>query len=158
LFTLYLSSASTSGGTDWLSAKGMQRIDLATVAEMMNLNIHEERAHESIPGLTVGGLGGPLYELVKLVTSAMNSTGEVLVQGGYPDLGAFVLEGLQEGARSGDKDEDGALGVLVERLVRAFPALQDMALVEGQRERCTTSGTRRIADWCLQLCIASKRL
>jgi hypothetical protein len=139
LFSLYLSSAPETGGTDWLSARGMQAIDIATVAEMMNVKIHEERPHETIPGLTVGALGGPVYELVKLLTGAMNSTGEVLVQGGYPDLGAFVAEALREGERTGQKNADGALGVVVERLVRAFPALRDMSLVNGQRKRCPFS-------------------
>jgi len=58
--------------------------------------LHVEKPHESIPGLTVGELGGPLYDLVKLITKIMNETGTVLQQGGYRDLGSFVLEALQQ--------------------------------------------------------------
>jgi len=42
-----------------------------------------------------------LFELVKLVASILNETGEILVKQGYPDLGSFVLEALKEGERVG---------------------------------------------------------
>jgi hypothetical protein len=93
--SIYLSST-TEG--DYLSAKGMVLLDHQKVADFMGvLNaLHVEKAHESIPGLTVGELGGPVYDLVQLVTKIMNETGRILQEGGYPDLGSFVLEALQQ--------------------------------------------------------------
>lgn len=82
-----------------LSAKGMQGIGDAKVAELMRVNVHVERPHETIPGVTVGELGGPLYELVRLIRGVLNETGQVLVKSGYPDLGTFVAEALKEGEK-----------------------------------------------------------
>ena len=112
VFRLYLSSdpepeagsgSSGGGGSGLMSAQGMRRISSAAVADLMQLtsHVHVERPHPTIPALTIGELGGPLYELVQLVTKVLNETGEFLVKGGYPDLGAYVLEALKEGERVG---------------------------------------------------------
>lgn len=92
--------SSVGGEADYLTAQGMQSIDEAKIAEFMGVNIHVETPHESIPGVTVGRLGGPLYELVKLVRKTLNETGDVLVNSGYRDLGGFVLEALKEGEKA----------------------------------------------------------
>ena len=84
--------------------------------------MHVERPHESIQGLTIGELGGPLYELVRLITATLNETGERLLQMGYPNLGSFVAEALKESAKA-DSDSDGnaMLEVVLERVrFRAF--------------------------------------
>jgi hypothetical protein len=113
VLSLYLSSdaaapgvatgGSGGGGGSLMSAAGMRAVSSAAVADLMQLtnHVHVERPHPTIPALTVGQLGGPLYELVRLVTRVLNETGEFLVMGGYPDLGAYVLEALKEGERVG---------------------------------------------------------
>lgn len=104
VFSLYLSSdASAEAGGGLMSAQGMHGVSSAAVADLMQLtnHMHVERPHPTIPALTVGQLGGPLYELVGLVTRVLNETGEFLVKGGYPDLGTYVLEALKEGERVG---------------------------------------------------------
>jgi len=105
IFSLYLSSDASEADGGLMSAKGMRRISSAAVADLMQLtnHVHVERPHPTIPALTVGQLGGPLYELVGLVTKVLNETGEFLVKGGYPDLGTYVLEALKEGERVGDE-------------------------------------------------------
>ncbi len=100
VLSLYLGS--TTGEDDLLSAKGMQKISLAMVAELLRVDVHVERPHETLPGVTVGELGGPLYELVKLITDVLNETGRLLVEYGYPNLGSFVLAALEEGKKAGD--------------------------------------------------------
>ncbi|KZT67206.1 hypothetical protein DAEQUDRAFT_673718 [Daedalea quercina L-15889] len=132
VFGLYISSE----GADHLTAQGMRAVDAQTIAELMGVAsaIHVERPHESIDALTVGELGGPVWELVSMVTGVMNETGDVLVQGGYPDLGAFVLEALWEGRKA--KDPERACDVVLERLVRGIPAFRDMALVQGHPVYC----------------------
>ncbi|KAG7446448.1 uncharacterized protein BT62DRAFT_894860 [Guyanagaster necrorhizus] len=109
-----------------LTARGMQSVDVGKVAELMCVNIHVEKAHESIPGVTVGELGGAMYELTTLITGVLNETGDVLVTAGYPDLGTFVAQCLE--ARDAQ--------VILERLVRAIPAFRDMALVNGHPIYC----------------------
>jgi hypothetical protein len=95
----------------------MQDIQEQKVAELMRVSMHVERPHESIPGVTVGELGGPMHELVKLITGTLNETGLILVRAGYPDLGSFVLEALQEGEKAKSKDKVGAdVDIILERV------------------------------------------
>ncbi|KAG6891755.1 hypothetical protein C0992_006176 [Termitomyces sp. T32_za158] len=98
----------------------------------MGVNVHVERNHDTIPGLTIGQLGGPMYELVNLVTRVLNETGEILIDMGYPNLGALVVEALKEGAKA-KPSPDGSqeLEAVLERLVRAIPSFRDMADVDG---------------------------
>ncbi|KAG6819679.1 hypothetical protein H0H93_009712 [Arthromyces matolae] len=122
VFSLYLSS-SIDGG-DLLSARGIATIDVSKVAELMGVNVHIERPHENIVGLTIGQLGGPMYELVNLVTRVLNETGQVLVNSGYPNLGAFVAETLKEGASFNIKPEETeGLESVLERRVRRYQAV-----------------------------------
>ena len=102
---MYISAESEG---DYTSALGMQQIEAGKVAELMGVanKIHQESDHPSIPGLKIGQLGGPIWELVQLITKVMNETGGVLIKGGYPNLGAFVLEALQEGEKAKDKGAD----------------------------------------------------
>jgi hypothetical protein len=78
----------------------MKAITEATVAELMRVNVHIEKPHPDHPAITIGELGGPLYGLVQLITKVLNETGQVLVGAGYPDLGTFVVECLQAGAKA----------------------------------------------------------
>jgi len=115
VFSLYLSSS--VGNDDLFSAKGMQAIDDAKVAELMRVNVHVERPHETIPGVTVGELGGPMHELVKLIVGTLNEAGEALDNMGYPDLGSFVVEALKEGEKArSDSNVDAQIDVLLERV------------------------------------------
>ena len=106
VFAAYISSSSSSPGEggdgEYFSARGMRAITPATVADLMRLTgaIHVERPHEAIPGVTVGELGGPVWEVVQLVARTLNETGEALAAGGYPGLGSFVLEALREGEKA----------------------------------------------------------
>ncbi|KAF9264203.1 hypothetical protein L218DRAFT_1076750 [Marasmius fiardii PR-910] len=137
VFGMYISSAADEG--DLLSAKGMSVISEAKVAELMQVDIYVEKAHDAIPGVTVGQLGGPLYELVQLIVDVLKETGKVLLDSGYPDLGTFVAESLKEGARvkaNNGNAPDADVEVVLEKLVRAFPAFQDMAVVDGQAVYC----------------------
>ncbi|KZT43676.1 hypothetical protein SISSUDRAFT_1014162 [Sistotremastrum suecicum HHB10207 ss-3] len=122
VLALYLGSPDGQG--DPLSAKALKEIDVAQVASLLNVNIHVEKAHPSLHGVTVGEMGGPLYEIVQLITTTLNETGDVLIQQGYPDLGSFVLETFNH-AR-------GSVELLLERLVRAIPGLRDMDVVDGK--------------------------
>ncbi|KAK0195235.1 hypothetical protein F5146DRAFT_1024735 [Armillaria mellea] len=108
-----------------LTARGMQSTDVGKVAELMRVSIHVEKPHESIPGVTVGELGGPMYELTTLITGVLNETGDILVGTGYPDLGTFVAQALELDAEA-----------VLERLVRAIPGFRDMALVNGHPIYC----------------------
>ncbi|VDC03604.1 unnamed protein product [Peniophora sp. CBMAI 1063] len=136
VFGLYLTSSSGEG--DLLSAQGMKQIGDAQIAELLGVNVHVEKAHDSIAGLTVGEVGGAGWELVQLLKQLMNETGKILVQNGYSDLGTFVAEALKEGqnvaSRTGNKDA--LADVVLERLVRAFPGFQDMEMINGRPVYC----------------------
>ncbi|KAH9858524.1 hypothetical protein C2E23DRAFT_880006 [Lenzites betulinus] len=135
VFSAYISSSAGAG--EYFSARGMQEITEPTVADLMGVTnaIHVERPHESIVGLTVGELGGPVWEIVQIITRTLQETGKALVNGGYPDLGSFVLEALTEGEKAKKTGGDEA-EVAVERLIRGIPAFQDMAIVYDQPVYC----------------------
>ncbi|PCH43980.1 hypothetical protein WOLCODRAFT_133053 [Wolfiporia cocos MD-104 SS10] len=138
VFALYISSAAGTGEGDYLSARGMRAIRAATVADLMGVagKIHVEREHESLRGVTVGQLGGPVWEVVELVTRTLNETGGVLVDAGYPDLGSLVMQALKEGEKARRDGPGAECDVILERLVRVVPAFRDMALVDGQPVYC----------------------
>ncbi|THH07764.1 hypothetical protein EW145_g3165 [Phellinidium pouzarii] len=134
VFSLYISSSS-GADSDFLSAEGMQTIGMQTIAEQLHVSMHVERPHESIPGVTVGELGGPMHQLVLLITRTLNETGNILVKAGYPDLGTFVLEVLNTGkkaAKGGPPDVD----TVLEHIVKTIPGFRDMAIVNGQPVYC----------------------
>jgi len=120
---LYLSSTVEA---DCMSARGMVALDHQKVADLMGVlrHVHVEAPHESLPGVVVGELGGPIFELVQLITKILNETGQVLQSGGYPDLGTFLAEAL--------KKAKGDPGIVLQQLVRGIPAFRDMAVVDGQ--------------------------
>ena len=101
VMSLYLSSTVEA---DYMSARGMVALDHQKVADLMGVlrHIHVEVPHKSLPGVIVGELGGPIFELVRIITRVLNETGEVLQTGGYPNLGAFLLEALKKA--KGDPD------------------------------------------------------
>lgn len=116
-----------------MSARGWSQITDVQVAGLLNISLHQERPHETIPGLIVGERGGPLSELVELIVKTLKETGEVLVKGGYDDLGAFVAEALEEGKKAGAAGGMGpSADAVLERLVKAIPGFQDMAVINEQ--------------------------
>jgi len=129
VLSLYLDDSSPS----LLSARGMQSVGKEQIASLLRVSLHTERPHPSMPAVILGELGGPMYDFVTRVTEAMNGTGSILLEQGYADLGAFVLEALGEAERVGRGNGKGPeASVVLERLVRAFPAFRDMTLVDGQ--------------------------
>ncbi|KAF8520377.1 hypothetical protein BU17DRAFT_75631 [Hysterangium stoloniferum] len=129
ILSLFITSSAEDGG-DLLSATGLKSITTGKVASLMNVPTHTEKPHEQIPGVVVGELGGPLYDLVKIITSILNETGDILESQGYPDLGSFVLESLKEGERVGKLSGRGVdVEVVLEKIIRAIPAFRDMAMV-----------------------------
>ena len=115
LFGLHISSV--PGEEDLLSARGLQSLQMSKIAEMMGISLHTELPHETIPGITVGELGGPLYDLVELITSVLNETGQILAESGYLNLGLFVAEALELGGKvhNGSRSE-AAVEVILERV------------------------------------------
>ncbi|KAF7428417.1 hypothetical protein PC9H_007641 [Pleurotus ostreatus] len=134
VFSMYLMSSTDDEG-DLLSARGLKAVGTQKVAELMRVSVHVEKPHESIPGVTVGTLGGPMYDLVQLITNTLNETGRVLVDTGYPDLGSFVIEALKEGAKAG-ATPDAEVDTILDRLVRAIPGFRDMGIVDSQPIYC----------------------
>ncbi|KIY63346.1 hypothetical protein CYLTODRAFT_493971 [Cylindrobasidium torrendii FP15055 ss-10] len=135
-FVLGLYLVSTTGEGDLVSARGMQTIDASKVAELLGVSIHEERPHESIPGITVGTLGGPMYDYCQKIVGVLTETGNILVNAGYPDLGTLVAQALEEGAKVKDTKADADSEVILERLVKAIPGFQDMSTFQGEPVYC----------------------
>ncbi|KAF9529281.1 hypothetical protein CPB83DRAFT_275750 [Crepidotus variabilis] len=132
-FSLFITST-TEG--DLLSAKGLQTLSTAKISELMRINLHVEKPHAKIPGVVVGELGGPLFELVTMIVDVLKETGEILEKSGYSNLGAFVVEALQEGKKVQNTSDDAAVEVILERLATAFPAFRDVYEIDRQPVYC----------------------
>lgn len=116
-----------------MSARGWDQLTAPQIASLMNISLHQEKVHPTIPGLVVGELGGPLNELVEIVVTTLNEAGQVLIKGGYDDLGAFIVEALEDAKRTGSAQGTGpSPDVLVERLVKAIPGFRDMTMINGE--------------------------
>ena len=98
IFAMYITSTPSEG--DYLSANGLRSITAPKVAELIGVDMYVEKPHPSLPGVTVGELGGPLHEYVQLVTQTLNETGKILLDSGYPNLGIFVVEALKEAEKA----------------------------------------------------------
>lgn len=162
---------SSTNSEEILSAKTMSTISDTRVAELLGgLPLMEEKEHETLPGIRVGTKGGRLAELVMMIQAVMNTTGRILNQKGYRDLGSLVVE-LFEQAREVHLNDDKAFAAfVVEGLVRAIPAFQDMYLVDGEREFLSLPFSLLVLLFCppfliflaldglpKQLCISSRR-
>ncbi len=147
VFTLYISS-SAGGEADLLSAKGMQSIEEGKVAELMGVSdkVHIEKPHATLPGVLVGELGGPVWEVVQLVTKVMRETGNVLMTSGYPDMGTFVLEALKEGEKARKDNSNEKMhpecDVILERVCHSPPIVLDVVLTESTARQSHTSVPR----------------
>ena len=115
LFGLYISSV--PGEEDLLSTHGLRTLQMSKIADIMGISLHIECPHKTIPGITVGELGGPLYDLAKLITSVLNETGRILAESGYANLGLFVAEALQQGGKVlNSSGSEAAVEVILERV------------------------------------------
>lgn len=132
LFSMYITSNSSEG--DFLSAKGIQSLSTAKVAELMGVNVHVEKPHSTIPGVTIGELGGPLYEYVQLVTRVLNETGRILLDSGYPNLGFLVVEVLKD-ATSGGKP-GAAADLVIERVLSSFLLIRSLSNILATARTC----------------------
>lgn len=145
----YVSSA--DGSQPLLSTAGMCAAEVPQIAELINIPLHLERQHPSLP-VKIGEVDPVSEEIVEKLVEVFKSTGEVLQEGGYPDLGSFVAQALKDG--KGDAD------YLVEKLVRAFPAFRDMYLIQDQRAWSVFSAHVPEFDLCsrpVQASTSSKR-
>ena len=158
IFGLYLSSTDED---NLMSAKGLKSLSNAKIAELAQLtnHIHIEKAHPTIPGLSIGELDGPIYELVGLITSVLNETGTILIRDGYDSLGDFVIQALNKANQDGTADAEVVLdevGIGNEiitslnwtlQLIRRFPAFQDVGVYNGKRRRLRIHWQLRRAEY-----------
>ncbi|KAF6760036.1 hypothetical protein DFP72DRAFT_1003964 [Ephemerocybe angulata] len=130
VFSMYITSTPSEG--DHLSAEGMKAMSSSKVAELMGVNMHVEKPHDTIPGVVLGSLEGPVFDFVQLVTGVLHETGAVLLDAGYPNLGFLVVEALKEGEKAkSSAHPDADIDIVIERLARALPAFRDMTIVDG---------------------------
>jgi len=74
-----------------LSAKGLEIINVDTIANMAQLPLTEEVDHPSLDGVQIGQRT-KLARMVEEIVRVLNSTGEILRTGGYQSLGTFVID------------------------------------------------------------------
>lgn len=115
------------GGTP-LDAKSLSSMTAFQISEASGVPLQVEKPHETLP-VTIGEKSDaePFIQDVKRV---MNETGNLLQKSGYKDLGQFVIESCKMSTASGKQP---TLRLLLERLVKALPAFQDMTVLNGKR-------------------------
>ena len=147
IFGMYITSTPSEG--DYLSAEGLKSISAAKVAELIGVEMHVEKPHPSLPGVTVGELGGPLYEYVQLVTQTLNETGRILLDHGYPNLGFFVVEALKEAEKEkSDQDTSAQAEAVVAKVLVPFTFAKHIILICGHRLGCAGSSCLPRHDLC----------
>ncbi|RUP43059.1 hypothetical protein BC936DRAFT_137697 [Jimgerdemannia flammicorona] len=113
------------GGLPW-TASHFHSTTVFEVAQTFQIPLDREVHPEGMPFLTMSE-PHELRKLAEAITSVLNETGQVLLNGGYANMSQFILQAT--------KPEQGrppsAVG-LVEKFVRAFPGFRDMAKVDGQ--------------------------
>lgn len=133
LIGLYISSSEAedrSIGSAALTAKGMQSLTEAKVVELLGVSIHQEKQHDSLPGVTVGVRGGDMFDCVQLIRTTMNNVGSTLVEMGFNSFGDYLVRILKHATQEcGDGDEgldDGkATDYLVRQIASDFPEFRD---------------------------------
>ncbi|KAK0523419.1 hypothetical protein OC835_006267 [Tilletia horrida] len=136
LMGMYISSPdSDTSSLSKLSAQGLATLTETDVATLLNVPLHSERPHDTIPGLIVGTRGGPLLEPIQLVVKICNDTGKRLLDMNAANLGEFVIRILIE-ANAGAAQKGDAAGceLFVDKLVSALPGFADMTVLQPNKE------------------------
>ena len=74
-----------------LSAWGLSALTTHDIAGLAQLPVSEEVPHPTIQGLNIGQRT-QLAKMAEEIARVLRETGELLVKGGYQNLGAFVIE------------------------------------------------------------------
>lgn len=132
MFGLYITGSAEAGsssvGSSFLTAKGLASLEAGRVAELLGVSLHEEKPHETIPGLTVGTKGGEMYDAVMLIVEVCNDTGSRLLEASYPNLGAWIISTLKAAPQHGDDLERAEH--FIEHLVTFLPAFADQSAIK----------------------------
>lgn len=112
-----------------LSASGMAHLSEHITAEFLRLPLMSEKDHPTLP-MKIGEPDKEAKEIVQLVTGVMNETGEILLKLGKPNLGAWVVDTLNQ---TKELTAEQRASYLVKALADTFPAFRDEGDVQGYR-------------------------
>ncbi|WFD29090.1 hypothetical protein MSPP1_000095 [Malassezia sp. CBS 17886] len=107
LLGLYLTPA--DDGVPPLSAKGLQGVRAASLAQILGVSTHTESQHPTLPFVTVGTVGGPLQEPLELLATMCNDAGKFLDAHGKKDLGTYVLDAFADALAAAPEHIDSVL-------------------------------------------------
>lgn len=119
LLGLYLSSPPSNhlSAPSPLSSGHLASLGDGEIADILGLKIHQERKVEHIPVATLAERGGPGSEVTSKLRRTINRVGEKLVENRYVDLGAFIMETLQQcKGLAGSSSEEEVVGHFVNRV------------------------------------------
>lgn len=118
-------------GAKSMTAKGMAEMGEAKVVELLGVSVHEERPHETLPGVTVGVRGGEMLDVVQLIHSTIVSVGKGLLSRGKSSLGTYLVELLQEAKKKALSDGEAA-DFLTKSIAEDIPEFRDTHTVNGK--------------------------
>ncbi|TKY88919.1 hypothetical protein EX895_002160 [Sporisorium graminicola] len=111
-------------GAAALTAKGMAALSEAKVVELLGVSVHEEKQHESLPGVTVGVRGGEMFEAVQMILSTVQGVGKTLLANNFASMGAYLVHLLQD-TKSQNLNDQQATDYLVRQIASTFPEFRD---------------------------------
>lgn len=138
MIVLYISGSGDGAedrivGSPALTAKGMAGLTEAKVVELLGVSIHEEKQHDTLPGVTVGLRGGQMLDCVQLIHSTLVNVGNKLLEIDQPSIGAYVVSLLKATKEKGLKDVE-ATDYLVKEISTTFAEFRDTHTLEGGKQ------------------------
>jgi hypothetical protein len=122
-----------------LSATGMQGLMTQDISRLGQIPVAEEVDHPELKGVKTGRRT-KLAGMVEQIVDVLHSTGAMLKKGGYPNLGAFVIECAKRSIVDGKTGVSGGMfvrqvfpcDVCADEMVEAIPGFRDIAIVDGE--------------------------
>jgi len=102
----------------------MKNISLADVGQYFNIPLTQEKKISVIATMEEPS---PVCPFAQQIQTVLNETGDILLSNGFPSLGHFILSIIER-----EKQNQNIASCLVESLAKAFPALRDITIWEGE--------------------------
>jgi hypothetical protein len=115
-----------------LSARGLSGMTAHDIASLAQIPVSEDTPHPTIQGLQIGQ-PTKLVRMAEEIARVLRETGDILVKGGYQNLGTFVIECAKRAKVDGK-------GVSASRFIYHVPLPPDTLLILDYQSHSGISG------------------
>ncbi|GAA5992446.1 hypothetical protein JCM5350_001595 [Sporobolomyces pararoseus] len=127
ILSLVLSSylSSTDDSASILSTKGMKLATVASLAQLAQIQTHQESSHPTLgPAVKVGTKDEEAFEILELLVRVLNETGEILESLEKSCLGEWFRDELSR--LKGDSN------AMIHSMATTFPSFKDVDIIDGE--------------------------